>query len=217
MSEAFRVGYCRVSTEEQNLDRQKVLMQELGVGKLFEEKVSGKQAGNRPELKKALDYVREGDIFIVSEVSRLARNTRDLLEIVAILEQKNVRFISQKEGIDTDTPQGKFMLTIFGALAELELDYIRQRQAEGIAVAKANGKYLGRKPIDFDRKKMIKLYPDWKAGKMTARAFMKELHLQPATFYRRIREYEMSIEDIDIFADKDEVAEKKPTVSAILC
>lgn len=200
MSEAFRVGYCRVSTEEQNLDRQKVLMQELGVGKLFEEKVSGKQTGNRPELKKALDYVREGDIFIVTEVSRLARNTRDLLEIVAILEKKNVRFISQKEGIDTETPQGKFMLTIFGALAELELDYIRQRQAEGIAVAKANGKYLGRKPIDFDRKKMIKLYPDWKAGKITARAFMKELNLQPATFYRRLREYENAMEEIDIFS-----------------
>ncbi|MBO5166662.1 MAG: recombinase family protein [Lachnospiraceae bacterium] len=217
MSEAFRVGYCRVSTKEQNLERQEALMEELGVDKLFEEKVSGKQVGNRPELKKALDYVREGDIFIVSEISRLARNVRDLLEIVAVLEKKGVRFIAQKEGIDTDTPYGKYLLMIFGAMAELELDYIRERQAEGIAVAKANGKYLGRKPIDFDRKKMIKLYPDWKAGKMTARAFMKELNLQPATFYRRIREYEMSIEDIDIFADKEEVAEKKPTVSAILC
>lgn len=203
-----RVGYCRVSTEEQNLDRQKVLMQELGVIRLYEEKISGRYAGNRPELTKALDYVREGDTFIVSEVSRLARNTRDLLDIVAILEKKGVRFISQKEGIDTDTPQGKFMLTIFGALAELELDYIRQRQAEGIAVAKAQGKFIGRKPIDFDKKKMVKLYPDWKAGKMTARAFMRELNLQPATFYRRIRDYENSLEQFDLFSDNENKEEK---------
>lgn len=197
MEKGMRVGYCRVSTEEQNLDRQEALMQELGVEKIFMEKASGKNSTNRPELRKALDFVRKGDVLIVSEVSRLARNTRDLLEIVSILEEKNVRFISQKEGIDTETPQGKFMLTIFGALAELELNYIHQRQLEGIEIAKQKGKYLGRKPIEFDRKKMAKLYPDWKSGKITARAFMKELGLQPATFYRRLREYENDTVQLD--------------------
>lgn len=197
MEKGMRVGYCRVSTEEQNLDRQEALMQELGVEKIFMEKASGKNSTNRPELRKALDFVRKGDMLIVSEVSRLARNTRDLLEIVSILEEKNVRFISQKEGIDTETPQGKFMLTIFGALAELELNYIHQRQLEGIEIAKQKGKYLGRKPIEFDRKKMAKLYPDWKSGKITARAFMKELGLQPATFYRRLREYENDTVQLD--------------------
>ena len=197
MEKGMRVGYCRVSTEEQNLDRQEALMQELGVEKIFMEKASGKNSTNRPELRKALDFVRKGDILIVSEVSRLARNTRDLLEIVSILEEKNVRFISQKEGIDTETPQGKFMLTVFGALAELELNYIHQRQLEGIEIAKQKGKYLGRKPIEFDRKKMAKLYPDWKSGKITARAFMKELGLQPATFYRRLREYENDTVQLD--------------------
>lgn len=197
MEKGMRVGYCRVSTEEQNLDRQEALMQELGVEKIFMEKASGKNSTNRPELRKALDFVRKGDILIVSEVSRLARNTRDLLEIVSILEEKNVRFISQKEGIDTETPQGKFMLTVFGALAELELNYIHQRQLEGIEIAKQKGKYLGRKPIEFDRKKMARLYPDWKSGKITARAFMKELGLQPATFYRRLREYENDTVQLD--------------------
>ena len=197
MEKGMRVGYCRVSTEEQNLDRQEALMQELGVEKIFMEKASGKNSTNRPELRKALDFVRKGDILIVSEVSRLARNTRDLLEIVSILEEKNVRFISQKEGIDTETPQGKFMLTVFGALAELELNYIHQRQLEGIEIAKQKGKYLGRKPIEFDRKKMAKLYPDWKSGKITARAFMKELGLQPATFYRRLWEYENDTVQLD--------------------
>ena len=197
MEKGMRVGYCRVSTEEQNLDRQEALMQELGVEKIFMEKASGKNSTNRPELCKALDFVRKGDILIVSEVSRLARNTRDLLEIVSILEEKNVRFISQKEGIDTETPQGKFMLTVFGALAELELNYIHQRQLEGIEIAKQKGKYLGRKPIEFDRKKMARLYPDWKSGKITARAFMKELGLQPATFYRRLREYENDTVQLD--------------------
>ena len=181
MEKGMRVGYCRVSTEEQNLDRQEALMQELGVEKIFMEKASGKNSTNRPELRKALDFVRKGDILIVSEVSRLARNTRDLLEIVSILEEKNVRFISQKEGIDTETPQGKFMLTVFGALAELELNYIHQRQLEGIEIAK----------------QMARLYPDWKSGKITARAFMKELGLQPATFYRRLREYENDTVQLD--------------------
>jgi len=208
MGNDFRIGYCRVSTEEQKLDRQEALMQELGVNKIYLEKASGKSSGNRPVLQEALGYAREGDTFVVSEISRLARNTRDLLDIVGILEKKGVRFVSQKEGIDTANPQGKFLLTVFGALAELELDFIRQRQAEGIAVAKAQGKFIGRKPIDFDKKKMVKLYPDWKAGKMTARAFMRELNLQPATFYRRIRDYENSLEQFDLFSDNENKEEK---------
>ena len=200
MENSMRIGYCRVSTDEQNLDRQEALMKELGVDKVYLEKASGKNSVNRPVLHEALNYVREGDVFVVSEVSRLARNTRDLLEIVSHLDKKGVRFIAQKECIDTETAQGKFMLTIFGALAELELAYIHQRQVEGIEIAKQKGKYLGRKPIEFDRKKMARLYPDWKAGKITARAFMKELNLQPATFYRRLREYENAMEEIDIFS-----------------
>ena len=186
----MRVGYCRVSTAEQNVARQEELMQELNVEKVYIDKASGKSTAQREALREMLSYLREGDVLIVSEISRLARNTRDLLEIVDILQKKGVQFVSKKEAIDTSTPQGRFMLTVFGAQAELERAYILQRQREGIEIAKREGIYLGRKPIHVDEALLKRRYPDWKDGKMTARAFMKELGLKPATFYRRIKEYE---------------------------
>lgn len=186
----MRVGYCRVSTAEQNVARQEELMQELNVEKVYIDKASGKSTAQREALREMLSYLREGDVLIVSEISRLARNTRDLLEIVDILQKKGVQFVSKKEAIDTSTPQGRFMLTVFGAQAELERAYILQRQREGIEIAKREGKYLGRKPIHVDESLLKRRYPDWKDGKMTARALMKELGLKPATFYRRIKEYE---------------------------
>lgn len=186
----MRVGYCRVSTAEQNVARQEELMQELNAEKVYIDKASGKSTAQREALREMLSYLREGDVLIVSEISRLARNTRDLLEIVDILQKKGVQFVSKKEAIDTSTPQGRFMLTVFGAQAELERAYILQRQREGIEIAKREGKYLGRKPIHVDEALLKRRYPDWKDGKMTARAFMKELGLKPATFYRRIKEYE---------------------------
>ena len=94
-----------------------------------------------------MEYVRRGDTVIVESISRFARNTRDLLELVEKLSAKGVEFVSKKEAIDTTTPTGKFMLTVFGAVAELERAYILPRQREGIAIAKANGIYKGRKPI----------------------------------------------------------------------
>lgn len=189
----MRVGYCRVSTAEQNTARQEELMQELGVDRLYIDKASGKSTAQREALLEMLAYLREGDVLIVSEISRLARNTRDFLEIVELLNQKKVQFISKKEAIDTSTPQGKFMLTVFAAQAELERAYILQRQKEGIAIAKREGKYLGRKPIEVDEALMKKRYPVWKEGKITASAFMKELGLKRATFYRRIKQYEKSL------------------------
>ena len=172
------------------MTRQEELMQELNVEKVYIDKASGKSTAQREALREMLSYLREGDVLIVSEISRLARNTRDLLEIVDILQKKGVQFVSKKEAIDTSTPQGRFMLTVFGAQAELERAYILQRQREGIEIAKREGKYLGRKPIHVDGALLKRRYPDWKDGKMTARAFMKELGLKPATFYRRIKEYE---------------------------
>ena len=189
----MRVGYCRVSTAEQNTARQEELMQELGVDRLYIDKASGKSTAQREALLEMLAYLREGDVLIVSEISRLARNTRDFLEIVEFLNQKKVQFISKKEAIDTSTPQGKFMLTVFAAQAELERAYILQRQKEGIAIAKREGKYLGRKPIEVDEALMKKRYPDWKSKKITATAFMKELGLKRATFYRRVKAYEKKL------------------------
>ena len=127
----MRIGYIRVSSAEQNTARQEVLMEELGVDEVYIDRMSGKDA-NRPELQKMMEYVRRGDAVIVESISRFARNTRDLLELTERLHEKGVEFVSQKEAIDTSTPTGKFMLTVFAAIAELERDYIRQRQREGI-------------------------------------------------------------------------------------
>lgn len=186
----MNVGYVRVSTEEQNIARQEALMQQLGVEKMFVDKMSGKDR-NRPALEEMMKFVREGDTIIVESISRFARSTKDLLNLIEELKAKNVRFISKKETIDTDTPQGKFMLTVFAALAELERDQIKQRQAEGIAIAKSQGKYTGRKPIKVDEKLFAEEYRLWKEGKTQPKYMMKRLGLKPATFYRKVKEYEM--------------------------
>ncbi len=186
----MRVGYIRVSTVEQNTARQEVLMQELDVDKVYIEKVSGKNVNDRLKLQEMLEFIREGDIVVVESISRLARNTKDLLEIVEKLKNKGVVFISKKENIDTDTPSGQFMLTIFGAVAQLERDYILQRQREGIAIAKQEGKYKGRKPIEIDQDKFKILYEKWKKEDITATEFMSQINLKPTTFYRKVRQYE---------------------------
>lgn len=180
----MNIGYVRVSSTEQNTIRQEILMKELGVDEIYIDKISGKNT-NRPQLKAMLEYVRHGDTVIVSEISRFARNTKDLLDLVEMLTDKGVEFVSKKEAIDTTTPTGKFMLTIFGAVAELEREYILQRQREGIAAAKNMGKYTGRKSkeyADFD-----KIVAEWRNGRITAAKAMKALGMSKSTFYRRVK------------------------------
>ena len=180
----MKIGYIRISSVDQNTARQEVLMQELGVDQIFIDRISGKNL-ERPELKRMLTFVRQGDTVIVESISRFARNTRDLLELVEQLTRKGVEFVSKKEAIDTTTPSGKFMLTIFGAVAELERDYILQRQREGIEVAKTKGVYTGRKPVvhaDFDT-----VVRKWRAGQITAVEAMKRLNMKSSTFYRKVK------------------------------
>lgn len=180
----MKIGYIRVSTQEQNTIRQEVLMNELGVDEVYIDRVSGKNT-NRPELQRMMEYVRRGDTVIVESISRFARNTRDLLDLVEKLTEKGVEFVSRKEAIDTTTPTGKFMLTIFGAVAELEREYILQRQREGIAIAKEQGKYTGRKATNspnFDR-----VVGQWRKGEITAVEAMKTLNMSKTTFYRRVK------------------------------
>ena len=179
----MKIGYVRVSTAYQNTARQEVLMQELGTERIFIDRMSGKNT-DRPELKKLMSFVREGDTVVVESISRFARNTKDLLELVEQLSAKGVEFVSKKEAIDTTTPSGKFMLTIFGAVAELEREYILQRQREGIAIAKANGIYTGRKPVE--RPEMEVVVSQWREGKITATEAMSRLDLKPSTFYRKV-------------------------------
>ena len=177
----MKIGYIRVSTEEQNTARQEVLLRELDVDEVFIDKASGKNT-DRTELKRMMEYVRKGDTVIVS---RFARNTRDLLDLVERLAAKEVAFISKKEAIDTMTPTGKFMLTVFAAVAELEREYILQRQREGITIAKQQGKYTGRSPLplpeNFDA-----VVAQWRRGEISAREAMRRTGLKPNTFYRRV-------------------------------
>jgi DNA invertase Pin-like site-specific DNA recombinase len=185
-----KIAYIRVSTEHQNTDLQREAMPS-DIEKVFEEKVSGKSK-ERPQLKACLTYLREGDELYVYSISRFARNTRDLLEMVEDLTARGVEFISLKEKVDTRTPQGKFILTVWGAMAEMEREQILERQADGIAVAKANGAYTGRQPIKVDEKEFKRVVSIWKKGEITAREAMNRLNLKPNTFYRRVKELEQS-------------------------
>ena len=180
----MKIGYIRISTEDQNTARQELLMQQLGVDELFIDRLSGKNT-DRPELKRMMTYVRRGDTVVVESISRFARNTRDLLNLMDELTAKEVAFVSQKEAIDTTTPTGKFMLTVFGAVAELEREYILQRQREGIAIAKANGVYTGRKPIN--RPNFDAVVSQWRSGDITAVEAMRRLEMKPSTFYRKVK------------------------------
>ena len=181
----MKIGYIRISTTDQNTARQEVLMKELGVEQVYIDRLSGKNT-DRPELKRMMSFVRQGDTVIIESISRFARNTKDLLELVEQLTAKQVEFVSKKEAIDTSTPTGKFMLTVFGAVAELERENILQRQREGIAIAKANGIYKGRKPVEHPQFEAV--VSMWRQGRITATEAMKRLNMKPSTFYRKVKE-----------------------------
>lgn len=188
----MKVGYIRVSTEEQNTIRQEILMKDLGVERVYMDKASGKSRTGRPQLEAMMDFVREGDVVIVESISRFARSMRDLLTLVEQLTEKGVGFVSQKESIDTNTPQGKFMLTVFGAMAELEREQTLQRQREGIAAAKAAGKYKGRKPIEIEDSLVKSVHDKWYKREITTSHAVKLLNVSSRTFYRRMWDYEDS-------------------------
>jgi DNA invertase Pin-like site-specific DNA recombinase len=152
------VGYARVSSSGQSLDIQNAALTDAGCEKLFAEKVSGRSTHNREELARAIDFVREGDTLVVTRLDRLARSVGDLHRIIEQLTEKKVAFqcISQS-GVDTDSSTGRLMLAILGAVAAFENDIRLERQREGIAKAKAEGKYKGRKPtVDITRVKTLR-------------------------------------------------------------
>lgn len=190
----MKVGYVRIScAESQNTARQDILMKELQVERVFTDKMSGKDASNRPQLQAMIDFVRDGDVVISESISRIARSTRDFLSIMDKLKAKNVTYISRKESIDTSTPQGVFMMTVFSALYELELQTTRQRALEGIAEAKKRNVYKGRKPITIDANKFKGVYSDWQANKITAVQAYKSLGLTASTWYRKVKAYKSEV------------------------
>lgn len=181
-----KIGYIRVSTEHQETARQEQILENYGVEKVYCDKLSGKNT-DRPEFKSMLDYIREGDILYVESISRLSRSIRDLLKTVDILNEKGVALVSSKENIDTNTPQGRFMLSIFAALSELEREQTLQRQREGIAEAKKRGVYKGRQPIQIEEKRFREVCKLWTSGEITATEAMRKLGLKSNTFYRRVK------------------------------
>ncbi len=193
-----KIGYIRVSTQEQNTARQDAKINNETCDKVFAEKISGKST-DRPQLKAMMDYVREGDTVIVESYSRFSRNTRDLLELVSELDRKGVAFVSLKENVDTTTPQGRLIFTIFAGLAQFEREQTLERQAEGIAEKKREDAerkaaglepltYKGRQPISIDEEALLRECKRWRAGEQTARETMNKLNLKPNTFYRRVKE-----------------------------
>jgi DNA invertase Pin-like site-specific DNA recombinase len=178
-----------VSTVEQNEARQLAALEKYQIDKWFSEKVSAKDT-KRPELQAMLEFAREGDTIYVQDFSRIARSTSDLLNIVELLRRKKINFASLKENLDIATPHGKLMLTMLGAIYEFERDNTLERQREGVAIAKAAGKYNGRKKIGFPAN-WNEVYSRYKCRELTGRAAMAELSgMKPTTFYKLRKEYE---------------------------
>lgn len=179
------IAYIRVSTQEQNTESQWEVLKKYNIDKPFEDKVSGKNI-DRPQLKEMLDYVREGDTIYVKDFSRLARSTKDLLWIIDELNKKNAKLVSHKEQFDTSSPSGKLMVTMLGAIYEFERANLLERQKDGIAIAKKEGKYKGRKKISKPAN-WQEVYNEWKTRKITAKKACEMLNLKPNTFYNFVK------------------------------
>lgn len=185
------IGYVRVSSVDQNDSRQLVTMKKYNVEKIFQEKVSAKDT-NRFKLEEMLDYVREGDTVVVHDFSRLARSTKDLLNIVEFFNNKKVHLISSKENIDSSTPTGKLMLTMIGAINEFERSNLLERQKEGIAIAKSLGKYKGRKKVYIDN--FEEYYNQYMCREKSKSQLAKFLNISRPTLDRLINEHREKIE-----------------------
>lgn len=180
------IAYIRVSSLEQNIESQKELLANVPIDKWFEEKISAKNT-QRPQLQEMLSYVREGDTIYVRDLSRLARNTKDLLNIIELLQHKKVALKSIKENIDTTTNIGKLIITFLAAIYEFERTNLLERQRDGIAYAKKLGKYKGRKPTQRP-KNFYEIFEKWKNRKIKTREALKLLNLSEYSFYKFVKE-----------------------------
>ena len=179
-----KIGYARVSTEGQELTAQLDQLRAAGIDKLFQEKASGVKQ-DRPQLAALMDYVREGDTVVVCKLDRIARNTRHLLQIVETLDAKRVSFQVLNINLDTSTPTGKLMLSMLAAIGQFEREMMLERQREGIALAKADGRYTGRKPTAMAQAdKVMDLINQGRTKQATA----YELNIGVASVYRIMKE-----------------------------
>lgn len=187
MSSGKKIAYVRVSTIEQNESRQIEALKIYGIDKWFIEKQSGKNM-DRPKLLEMLDYIREDDVVYVEEFSRLGRSTSDLLSIVQKIEDSGAKFVSLKESFDTKSPQGKLQMTMLAAISEFERSMILERQREGIAIAKREGKYKGRKKIIIDN--IEEYYQSYMTRKSSKSKIAVELGISRNTLERLFKEHE---------------------------
>lgn len=183
------IAYVRVSTAEQNETRQKEALKKYDIDKWFIEKASGKDT-NRPRLQEMLEYIREDDTVYVEEFSRLGRSTADLLNTVQQIEDVGAKLVSLKENFDTKTPTGKLQMTMMAAIAEFERSMILERQREGIAIAKREGKYKGRKAVSVPN--IGTYYDKYMRRKGTKVSIAHELGISRTTLDKLFREYERS-------------------------
>ena len=176
-------GYARVSTEQQNLDRQLDALKKYGCDLIYDEKMTGTKR-DRPELTKLLDRVTEGDTVVIESLSRLGRSTKDLIELTEIFEKKGVHLVSLKESIDTSTSTGKLLFTLMSAIAQFERDVIADRTREGLRSARARGRTGGRPRTDPEKvKKDVKLY---NTGQYSVREIEELTGVKKATLYRAL-------------------------------
>lgn len=184
----MKVAYLRVSTIEQSIERQKEAMKDLGIEKFYIEKKSGKNT-ERPELLNMIDFIREGDVVYIESFSRLARNTKDLIELVEAIQGKGASVVSLKEGFDLTTPAGRMMLSMMGALYQFELECMKERQLEGIAIAKKEGKYKGRKKIEITPA-FVEAYKKYMNREITVTEAIEQLGIKSrTTWYKLVDEY----------------------------
>lgn len=187
MGKGKNIAYVRVSTIEQNEARQREALQKFNIDKWFIEKASGKDT-KRPKLQEMLEYVREDDTVYVEEFSRLGRSTADLLAIVQQIEDLGAKFVSVKENFDTKTPAGKLQMTMMAAIAEFERAMILERQREGIAIAKREGKYKGRKAVSVPN--IGAFYDKYMSRKATKSSIAAELGISRTTLDKLFKQYE---------------------------
>lgn len=180
----MKIGYARVSTVEQNLDRQLDALHAAGCERIFNEKMTGTRS-DRPELRMMMMTLREGDTLVVESFSRLSRSTKDLLALVDKLTAMGVHLISLKEDLDTTTATGKMMLTMMSALSQFERDLIAERTRDGLKAARARGRCGGRPRLgtDKDKKQALAMYD---ANVMTNAEIAEKFNVSLRTFNRWI-------------------------------
>jgi DNA invertase Pin-like site-specific DNA recombinase len=179
------IGYARVSIIDQDYDIQISALKKSGCKIIFSEKKSGTSVKDRTKLEQCLDYLREGDTLVVTRVDRLARSLRDLQDLVHDLKDEGIELKALEQPVDTGTAAGKAFLDMLGVFAEFETNLRKERQLEGIAKAKAEGKYKGRKPTARAKTKQVL---DLIGQGMTRQAAADELGIGVASVYRILSE-----------------------------